>query len=112
MTNLLCSVPGEMLPLADGQLFFRHGPPTFLTCRTPLGETTPNLGDLMYLSDSRCIGEQMEQESTNKPKISRTKSGRVPSAEELYTSRDQRSPQDKALLPKFKAESSQRSWLD
>ncbi|KAM0750876.1 hypothetical protein T439DRAFT_374867 [Meredithblackwellia eburnea MCA 4105] len=53
---------GDGVPVHYDQLFFRHGPPSFLTCWTPLDDTTPERGGLMYLSDSAKLGEQMERD--------------------------------------------------
>ncbi|RSH77164.1 uncharacterized protein EHS24_003798 [Apiotrichum porosum] len=58
---LRAALPGQDgVPVHYDQLFFRHGPPTFLTCWTPLGPAGPEQGGLMYLSGSVALGEEME----------------------------------------------------
>ncbi|GFZ50226.1 hypothetical protein JCM24511_07982 [Saitozyma sp. JCM 24511] len=52
---------GDTTIIHYDQLYFRHGPPKFVTCWAPLQDTSPDMGGLMYLSDSASIGEDMEK---------------------------------------------------
>jgi phytanoyl-CoA hydroxylase len=48
------------------QIFLRGGPATSLTAWLPIGDCTPVQGGLMYLEDSRSLGEELEWEFTTK----------------------------------------------
>jgi phytanoyl-CoA hydroxylase len=57
------ALPGsDHVPVHYDQLYFRQGPPTFITCWTPFDDTAPNRGGLMYLSDSSKLGEGLEND--------------------------------------------------
>lgn len=47
-------------------IFLRGGPPTALTAWIPVGDCTPAQGGLMYLEDSKSLGEELESEFTRK----------------------------------------------
>lgn len=49
-------------------IFLRGGPPTALTAWVPIGDCTPQQGGLMYLDNSRSLGERLEHEFTQKAK--------------------------------------------
>lgn len=48
------------------QIFLRGGPATSLTAWLPIGDCSPVQGGLMYLEDSKSLGEELEREFTNK----------------------------------------------
>ena len=48
------------------QIFLRGGPATSLTAWLPIGDCTPAQGGLMYLEDSKSLGEELEREFTTK----------------------------------------------
>ena len=46
------------------QIFLRAGPPNTLTAWVPIGDCPPMSGGLMYLEDSKGLGEEMEEKFT------------------------------------------------
>jgi len=48
------------------QIFLRGGPATSLTAWLPIGDCTPAQGGLMYLEDSKSLGEEPERDFTKK----------------------------------------------
>lgn len=52
------------------QIFLRGGPPTALTAWLPIGDCTPAQGGLMYLEDSKSLGQELELEFTEKARES------------------------------------------
>ena len=52
------------------QIFLRGGPPTALTAWLPVGDCTPAQGGLMYLEDSKSLGQELESDFTRNAKES------------------------------------------
>jgi phytanoyl-CoA hydroxylase len=50
------------------QIFLRHGEPTAMTAWVPIGDVKPEGGGLIYLEGSEKIGEQIENEFSEKAK--------------------------------------------
>lgn len=51
-------------------IFLRGGPPTALTAWVPIGDCTPSQGGLMYLENSKSLGQELEAEFTKSAKES------------------------------------------